>query len=60
MASRFWLAAYIARLIDSHFSLVYFCTLKYVLKFILARQILHLARKKHHNVRQSDYNKGYV
>jgi len=33
MASRFWLAAYIARLIDSHFSLVYFSALKYILKY---------------------------
>ena len=40
MASQFWLAAYIVRLFDSHFSLVYFSELKY----ILARQILHFSR----------------
>ena len=39
MASRFWLAAYIVRLIDSHFSLVHFSGLKY----ILACQILHFS-----------------
>ena len=39
MASRFGLAAYIVRLFDSHFSLVYFGRLKY----ILARQILHFS-----------------
>ena len=39
MASRFWLAAYIERLFDSHFSLVRFSGLKY----ILARQILHFS-----------------
>ena len=38
MAFRFWLAAYVVRLFDSHFSLVYFIGLKY----ILARQILLL------------------
>ena len=37
MASRFWLAVYIVQLFDSHFSLVSFSRLKY----ILARQILH-------------------
>ena len=39
MASRFWLAAKIVRLFDSHFLLVYFSGLKY----ILARQILHFS-----------------
>ena len=39
MASWFWLAAYIVRLFDSHFSLVHFSGLKY----ILARQILHFS-----------------
>ena len=39
MASRFWLAAYIVRLFDSHFSLAYFSWLKY----ILARQIVHFS-----------------
>ena len=39
MASRFWLAAYIVRLFDIHFSLVYFGGLKY----ISARQILHFS-----------------
>ena len=39
MASRFRLAAYIIRLFDSHFSLVYFSRLKY----ILAHQILHFS-----------------
>ena len=39
MASRFWLAVYIAQLFDSHFSLVSFSRLKY----ILARQILHFS-----------------
>ena len=39
MASRFWLAAYIVRLFDSHFSLGYFSRLKY----ILACQILHFS-----------------
>ena len=39
MASWFWLAAYIVRLFDSHFSLVQFSGLKY----ILARQILHFS-----------------
>ena len=39
MSSRFWLAAYIVRLFDSHFSLVHFSGLKY----ILARQILHFS-----------------
>ena len=45
MAFRFWLAAYIVRLFDSHFSLVHFSELKYI-----------LARKMRHNVRQSDNN----
>ena len=42
MASRLWLAAYIVRLFDSHFSLVYFSGLKYILaaKFsILGRKM---------------------
>ena len=39
MASRIWLAAYIVRLFDSHFSLVYFSGLKYS----LAHQILHFS-----------------
>ena len=39
MASRFWLAAYIVWLFDSHFSLVHFSGLKY----ILAHQILHFS-----------------
>ena len=39
MASRFWLAAYIVWLFDSHFSLVHVSGLKY----ILARQILHFS-----------------
>ena len=39
MAFRFWLAAYIVRLFDFHFSLVHFSGLKY----ILARQILHFS-----------------
>ena len=38
-ASRFWLPAYIVRIFDSHFLLVYFSGLKY----ILARQILHFS-----------------
>ena len=41
MASRFWLAAYIVWLFDSHFSLVHFSGLKSGLKYILARQIIH-------------------
>ena len=39
IASRFWLAAYIVWLFDSHFLLVHFSGLKY----ILARQILHFS-----------------
>ena len=39
MDSRFWLAAYLVWLFDSHFSLVHFSRLKY----ILARQILHFS-----------------
>ena len=39
MASPFWLPAYIIRLFDSHFSLVYFSRQKY----ILAHQILHFS-----------------
>lgn len=33
MASRYWVASYILRLIDSHFSLVYFIGLKYILGY---------------------------
>ena len=40
MVSRFWLAAYIVRLFDSHFSLVHVSGLKY----ILACQILHFSQ----------------
>ena len=40
MASRFWLAAYIVRLLDSQFSLIYFSGLKYT----FARQILHFSK----------------
>ena len=47
---RFWLAAYIVQLFYSHFSLVSFSGLKY----ILARQILGC--KVRHNARQSDNN----
>ena len=43
MASRFWLAAYIVWLFVSHFSLVHFSGLKYI-----------LARKMCHNARQTD------
>ena len=47
MASRFWLAAYIVRLFDSHFSLVHFSELKYV----LARKMRHIARQSDNNCR---------
>ena len=48
-------ASYVVRLFDSHFSLVYFSGVKY----ILARQILHFVRKMRRNARQSDYNWRY-
>ena len=41
IASRFWLAAYLVRLFDSHFLLVHFSGLKYI--YILAHQILHFS-----------------
>ena len=47
MTSRFWLAAYIARLLDSHFSLVYFSGLA---------EFSHLTRKMCFNAQQSDSN----
>ena len=46
VASRFWLAAYIVWLFDSHFSLVHFSRLKY----ILARKIRHSARQSDNNI----------
>ena len=49
MASRFWLAASIVWLFDSHFSLVHFSGLKYI-----------VARKMRHNARQSDNNNCYI
>ena len=49
MASRFWLAASIVWLFDSHVSLVHFSGLKYI-----------LARKMRHNARQSDNNNCYI
>ena len=39
MASRFWLATYVIRLFDSRFH----CFILVSLKYILARQILHLS-----------------
>ena len=39
MISTFWFAAYIARIVDSHYLLAYFNRLK----CILARQILHFS-----------------
>ena len=53
MASRFWLTAYIVRLFDFHFSLVYFSRL---LKYILAVKFSTFACKMHHNAPQSDSN----
>ena len=41
MASRFWLAAYIVRLFDYHFSLVYFSGIEY----ISARKVRHHAHQ---------------
>ena len=46
MARRFGLAAYIVRLFDSHFSLVYFSGLQY----ILARKMLYDARQRDNEI----------
>ena len=46
MASRFWLAAYIVRLFDYHFSLVYFSGIEYI-----------SARKMRHHAHQSVDNR---
>ena len=46
MALRFGLAAYIVRLFDSHFSLVYFSGLQY----ILARKMLYDARQRDNDI----------
>ena len=54
MASWFWLAAYIIRLLDSHFTLVCFSRLKYIAKFSI------LACKMSHNARQSDNKMCFV